>query len=295
MQKMFIDIHAHAYRKPFFQLPGRTPWPSPDQLIEFYDQHEVEKAVLLPLIGPEFYLPQANEDILEAAERFPGRFIPFCNIHPKAMWNDHFTKLEDVFKQYRDAGCKGVGEVICNMSFFDPFMTNLFRAIEEMQWPMTIHVAHRYGRCYGIYDEPGLPGLAETLQRFPGMKIFAHSQTFWAEIGTLTHPHERAGYPKGKVIEGVVPKLLRKYDNLYGDLSAGSGCNALTRDEEFAVKFLNEFQDKLMFGIDICSAPGEPHHVGLINFLKKLLAEGKISQTVFNKIAKENAVRLLGL
>ena len=50
-----------------------------------------------------------------------------------------------------------------------------------------------------------------------------------------------------------------------------------------------------MFGIDICSAPGEPHHVGLINFLKKLLAEGKISQTVFNKIAKENAVRLLGL
>ena len=38
MQKMFIDIHAHAYRKPFFQLPGRKPWPNPDQLIEFYDK-----------------------------------------------------------------------------------------------------------------------------------------------------------------------------------------------------------------------------------------------------------------
>ena len=108
-------------------------------------------------------------------------------------------------------------------------------------------------------------------------------------------PFDRAGYPTGKVVEGAVPKLFRKYPNLYGDLSAGSGCNALTRDEEYAVKFLNEFQDRLMFGIDICSAPGEPHHISLINFLKKLKSEGKISEVVFNKIAKENAVRLLGL
>ncbi len=291
---MFIDIHAHAFRKPFLQKPPRKPWPNPDQLIEFYDRHEIEKAVLLPLIGPEFYLPQANEDILEAAERFPGRFIPFCNIHPKAVSNFEHTKLEDVMKLYRDAGCKGIGEVICNMSFFDPFMTNLFRAIEILEWPMTIHVAHRYGCCYGIYDDPGLPGLDATLSLYPGMKVFAHSQTFWAEIAKLEVPGDRAGYPKGKVIEeGAVPKLFRKHPNLYGDLSAGSGCNALTRDEDYAVQFLNEFQDRLMFGIDICCAPNDEQHTGLIVFLKKLLAEGKISQTVFNKVARENALRLL--
>ena len=50
-----------------------------------------------------------------------------------------------------------------------------------------------------------------------------------------------------------------------------------------------------MFGIDICSAPSDTEHTLLINFLKKLLAEGKISQTVFNKIARENAIRLLNL
>ena len=292
---MFIDIHAHAYRKPFAQIDGRRPWPNPDQLIEFYDRHGVEKAVLLPLIGPEFYGPQANEDILEAAERFPGRFIPFCNVHPRAMWNDPHTNLTDIFKQYRDAGCKGVGEVICNMSFFDPFMTNFFKAVENMEWPMTIHMAHRYGRCYGIYDEPGMPGLDETLTRFPGMKVFAHSQAFWAEISQLELPGDRADYPTGKVIEGAVPKLMRRHPNLYGDLSAGSGCNALTRDEEYAIKFLNEFQDRLMFGIDICSAPDDSEHTLLINFLNKLKAEGKISETVFNKIARENAIRLLGL
>jgi predicted TIM-barrel fold metal-dependent hydrolase len=289
---MFIDIHAHAFRKPFFQLAGRRPWPNPDQLIEFYDQHEIEKAVLHPLIGPEFYLPQSNEDILEAAERFPGRFIPFCNVHPRAMWNDPFTKLEEVFKQYRDAGCKGVGEVICNMSFFDPFMTNLFRAIEVMEWPMTIHLAHRYGRCYGIYDEPGLPGLDETLSRFPGMKVFAHSQTFWAEISQLSMPYERAGYPTGKVVEGAVPKLFRKFPNLYGDLSAGSGCNALTRDEEYAVKFLNEFQDRLCFGTDICYAKQE---LPLAGFLIDLKKSGRISEEVFEKIARGNIKRLLNI
>ncbi|HHV03520.1 MAG TPA: hypothetical protein GXX64_06390, partial [Bacteroidales bacterium] len=82
---MFIDIHAHAYRRPFLQIPSAKPWPTPAQLIEFYDRADIEKAVLLPLIGPEFYLPQANEDILEAAEQYPGRFIPFCNIHPRAI------------------------------------------------------------------------------------------------------------------------------------------------------------------------------------------------------------------
>ena len=293
---MFIDIHAHAYRKPFLQMPGRAPWPNADDLIEFYDRHEIEKAVLHPLIGPEYYLPQANEDILEAAEKHPGRFIPFCNIHPRAVGNFEHTRLEEVFKQYRDAGCKGVGEVICNMRFDDPFMTNLFRAIEIMQWPMTIHMGHALGHCYGIYDDPGLPGLDLTLSMYPGMKIFAHSQTFWAEIGKLDLVGDRAGYPKGKIVEeGAVPRLLRKHPNLYGDLSAGSGCNALTRDEDYAVKFLNEFQDRLMFGIDICSAPKDEQHTGLIRFLKKLLSENKISQTVFDKIARGNAIRLLDL
>lgn len=292
---MFIDIHAHAYRKPFLQLDGRAPWPTPDQLIEFYDELGVEKAALLPLIGPEFYLPQANEDILEAAERFPGRFIPYCNIHPQAICNETNAPLSDVFKKYKDAGCRGVGEVICNMSFHDPFMVNFFSEVEKAGLPLTFHLAHRIRGCYGIYDEAGLPGLDETLYRFQGINFCGHSMAFWAEIGQLEKPYDRALYPTGKVVEGVLPKLMRKHPNLYGDMSAGSGCNAFTRDEEFAVKFIHEFQDRLMFGIDICSAPTMEAHGKLAQFLKKLLNEGKITSTVFDKLARENAKRLLNL
>jgi len=60
-------------------------------------------------------------------------------------------------------------------------------------------------------------------------------------------------YPKGPVKSPMrVPYLLKKYSNLYGDLSAGSGFNAISRDPECGYKFLEEFQDKLLFGTDIC-------------------------------------------
>ena len=159
---------------------------------------------------------------------------------------------------------------------------------------MTFHLAHRLGGCYGIYDEPGLPGLAETLQRYPNLKMLGHSQTFWAEISVLDTVYDRAGYPKGKVIEGAVPKLMRRFPNLYGDLSAGSGCNALMRDEEYAVQFLTEFQDRLCFGMDVCQEPSDVN-ARLVYFLLKLRDEKKISEEIFQKVARENILKLLGL
>ena len=104
----------------------------------------------------------------------------------------------------------------------------------------------------------------------------------------------RAGYPTGKVTEGRVPQLMRKYPNLYGDLSAGSGFNALSRDIDYAVKFLNEFQDKLMFGTDI-AYPNMEDLSCLIDLLEDLKAKGRISSAVFNKVMRENAIRILGL
>ena len=89
-----------------------------------------------------------------------------------------------------------------------------------------------------------------------------------------------------------MPRLFRQYPNLYGDLSAGSGCNALKRDPEYAVKFLDEFQDRLLFGTDIC-APDTP--TPLVDFLLDLRQSGRISEAVFQKVARENAIRLLKL
>ena len=124
--------------------------------------------------------------------------------------------------------------------------------------------------------------------------MLGHSQTFWAEIGELDMVYDRAGYPKGKVKEGTVPKLMRRFPNLYGDLSAGSGANALMRDEEYAVKFLTEFQDRLCFGMDVCLEPTDAN-AKLAYFLIKLRDEKKISEEIFRKVARENISKLLGL
>jgi len=290
---MFIDIHAHAYRKPGPPRNGKQQFSTPEQLIKRYEEIGIEKAVLLPLVSPEVYLPQSNEDILEMAENFPGRFIPFCNVDPRALTNSADAPLGDLLRYYRDQGCRGIGEVMPNLPFLHPMVQNLFKHVQEVGFPLIFDISDRIGGDYGLYDDVGLPQLECCLQRFPKLIILGHGPAFWAEIGQLEKPADRAGYPKYPIKkEGVVPKLFRRYPNLYGDLSAGSGYNALARDPDYAVKFLNEFPDRLLFGTDIC-APDMP--TPLVDFLSKLKKARKISGLVFNKIARENAICLLKL
>lgn len=303
----YIDIHGHCVQEHFVPCPpgwaGSTPdkpynlISDPDDMLEFYEMHGIEKGVILPLCNAEnAFQSQSNEEVLHIAETHPGRFIPFCNIDPRNYHNSMRSPFADGLKWYRDKGCKGLGEMCCNLHFLDPRVQALFKAAEEVGFPVTFHMAPFTGNNYGLVDQPGMPELEESLQRFPKLRFFGHSQAFWAEIGKYKGQHARFTYPTGPVEEGRLPELMRKYPNLCGDLSANSGCNALMRDRKYAAKFLTEFQDRLMFGLDICSPELEraaPHK--LPKFLRELLASGEISETVFNKVARENAVRILGL
>jgi len=291
---MFIDIHVHTRSIPGYPRNGKPAYATPEELIKRYDAVGIEKGVLLPGVSPECsYVPQSNEEILEVCKTFPGRFIPFCNIDPRALQNSADAPLNKILQYYRDKGCKGIGEITANLAFTDPKTLNLFKHAEDVGLPITFHIAHCFDNVYGLYDDPGLPQLEQCLQMFPKLKLFGHSQSFWAEMAPLKNISDRASYPSGLVtVEGAVPKLLRKYSNLYGDLSAGSGCNALKRDPEYAIKFLDEFQDRLFFGTDIC-APDTP--TPLVDFLLELRKQQKISETVFQKVARENAIRVLEL
>ena len=290
---MFIDIHAHAYRRPEPMLDDEAWFSKPEQVIARYDQIGIEKGVLLPLVSPEVYIPQSNEDVAEFAERFPGRFIPFCNIDPRAMSNSRDAPLGDLLRYYRDRGFRGIGEVMPNLPFLDPLVQNLFRHVEDVGFPLIFDISDRIGGTYGLYDDPGLGQLERCLQRFARLQILGHGPAFWSEIAQLEDVSQRAGYPSHPVREeGRVPELLRKYDNLWGDLSAGSGYNALARDPEYAVSFLNEFQDRLLFGTDICAPDSK---LPLAAFLQNLKNNGKLSPTAFEKIARTNAIRVIGL
>jgi len=99
--------------------------------------------------------------------------------------------------------------------------------------------------------------------------------------------------PTGPIeAEGVMPKLLRRYPNLYGDLSDPNPHNALARDPQYGPKFITEFQDRLLFGTDMCWA-GMP--LPMVDLLLEWRDTKKISEEIFNKVARENAVRLFDL
>jgi predicted TIM-barrel fold metal-dependent hydrolase len=93
------------------------------------------------------------------------------------------------------------------------------------------------------------------LEKYPKVNFLGHAQTWWAHIDRHYRDDVAQLYPKGPVTPGgLTDRYLADYGNMYADLSAGSGLNALTRDEDFARDFLTRHQDKLVFGSD-CSDP----------------------------------------
>lgn len=299
----FIDSHGHCvleYYVPYQSGPlkGRHQISNPTDMLEFYECHGIEKGVIHPLGNAENGLQsQSNEEVLEIARRYPGRFIPFCNVDPRNMFNSSKSPFADVLRWYRDKGCRGLGEIACNLPFTDGRVQALFKAAEEVGFPVTFHMAPFAENNFGLVDEDGLPGLELSLRRYPQLRFFGHSQAFWAELEQNLGPDRRFGNPAGQIQnEGRVQELMRKYPNLCGDLSAWSGYNALARDRAYAAKFLTEFQDRLLFGLDICSPEAErksPRQLPAL--LRDMLASGEISETVFNKVARENAIRILGI
>ena len=121
------------------------------------------------------------------------------------------------------------------------------------------------------------------LKKYPDVKVIGHSQTFWCEISKIDSESDRNAYTKGKIIEGRLPELLRNFDNLYCDLSAGSGANAMMRDPEYAAKFCIEFCDRILYGCDITSAD-ITYQYTFAKFLDRLVEDNRISENIYKKI-----------
>ncbi len=287
-----IDIHTHVG----FGRSSLRDEPAVDEneLLRRMDEFGVEKAVILPSGSPEGdFFCFTVEDALEVYHRHPDRIIPFYKPDPRNGNNGPDTDFSWVLEEYKEAGCKGVGEITANLYIDDPLYKNLFYQCGNAGLPMIFHLAVKIGGVYGPADDMGLPRLEKMLFELPDTIFIGHAMAFWSEISSEVDEETRGYYPKGPVKSpGRVPKLLKKYPNLYGDLSAESGSNAISRDPKYGYEFLEQFQDKLLFGTDIDQIN---LRVPIVPYLKNALNEGKISKTAFDKITKENAEKLLGL
>ena len=291
-----IDIHAHTIAGTGINRMGtNTSFATPEQLLEIYKKLGVQMGVILPTVNLECAdRIQSNEDVMLIADKYSGRFSWFCNIDPRMGKNSPDCDLSYFIEYYKRHGAKGVGEICANLYFDDPYVENLFYHCEKNDMPVIFHIAPKRGGCYGLIDELGLYRMEKELAKFPHLKFIGHSQPFWAEISADINEENRNTYPKGGVRPGRIVELMRRYPNLFGDLSADSGYNALTRDPKFGYEFIEEFQDRLFYGTDICAPENiNENFVKLSSWLDEAVADGKITREAYMKVSRENALNLL--
>lgn len=231
-----------------------------------------------------------NDTAREAAAQAPETYHWMCNLD--------YTQPETVYDRLsalKAQGAVGVGEFAVNRWIDDEFIEAVFSAAEKLGLPVLAHMSPEQGFNYGIADRPGLPLLEQALKKYPGLTFIGHSQPFWHEMSGDASADKiaRNSWGAGAVTPGGrLWTLFRECPNLYGDLSANSGGNALMRDEANGLAFLDEFQDRLMFGSDMCNTEMV---FPLGAWLDKMLDEGKLSQKVYDKVCFQNAARVLGV
>jgi len=274
-----IDFHTHIGK-----LYTTRPRFTPRKLISRMDQLGIDRAVVLPIENPEethFYV--TTEQVLRAARRYRDRLIPFCNVDPR-RGNPRTFDPYPIMENYVSRGCQGFGELLAGLPLDHPLMQRIYRAAGQLGIPIVLHI-DRY-RCI---DQPGLPRLEQMARKYPKTVFIGHGPHWWAEISADAGEEDRQAYPSGPVKPGGrVHQLLQSLPNIYADISANSGYNALARDPQHAKRFLEQNQDKLLFGTDLL---WERQEIRILDLLEKL----EISSKALHKILHKNAEKLLNL
>jgi predicted TIM-barrel fold metal-dependent hydrolase len=210
---------------------------------------------------------------------------------------------EQVLTQAVKNGAQGFGEMKFHVAADGPELRRIYALAAELRVPILIHfqeVDHTPGE--GTWATGYAKTFDAMLKAYPRTTFIGHADAFWANVSA--DYRNEAVYPGGPVKRGgVTDKWLGDYPNLFADMSAVSGNNALARDAAFAADFLQRHQDKLLFGSD-CSCrdgrgagydnPAAPQMKGKCVARETLtLIERSASPQVFRKIVWENAQRLL--
>lgn len=152
-------------------------------------------------------------------------------------------------EKYLKLGAAIIGELKYSVECDSPEMQKIYQLAQEYDVPVLMHWQHE------TYNY-GFERFYKMLEKYPKVNFIGHAQTWWANIDK-NHTDQSVLYPTGPVTSGgITDQYLRDYPNMFGDLSAGSGLNALTRDEAHAKLFLERHQDKLLYGSDCDDSSG---------------------------------------
>ena len=183
-------------------------------------------------------------------ERRPGHFVRSVSTDPSAAGADKL--LRDALK----AGAVSIGEMKYHVALDSPEMRRVYDIAAEMNAPVMMHIQNFPHFDGEMPYNTGYPQFDKVLRAYPRTKFIGHGDSFWAHISADV-PADR-GYPGGPIkAGGLTDKWLSDFPNLYGDMSANSGNNALSRDPAFSTRdFIARHKDKLIFGSDAVAPMG---------------------------------------
>jgi predicted TIM-barrel fold metal-dependent hydrolase len=222
-----------------------------------------------------------NESVQAVARAYPGEF--FFGANEVTDLPGARGEIEQALK----AGAKVIGEQKFGVECDSPESQELYALAEKYGVPVLLHFQHK---MYNL----GIERFPAMLEKFPKVNFIAHAQTFWANIDK-NHADQAVLYPKGPVTPGgLTDVMLTKYPNFYGDMSAGSGLNAMMRDEEQARGFLARHAETLMYGSDCPDVEGAGEKctgTGILAAIRRLAPTKEVKR----KILYGNAKRLFRL
>jgi uncharacterized protein len=264
-----IDIHQHTHY-----------WGRDDTGLVLHQQAlGATKTVLLPggtYDGLEGYI-YSNESCLALVRRYPDRFVMFANETTQA------PDARATIEKYLKLGAIGIGEQKFRVESDSVYSQRMAELAQEYNVPLLLHF--QYGKFNTNFAR-----FERMLEKYPRVNFIGHAQTVW---GNIDRNHDQSVlYPTGKVTQGgLTDRWLRDYPNFFADLSAGSGLNSVTRDEEHARGFFERHQNKLLYGSDcqdVDTKVKECCGIRMIEAIRRLA-----SPVVARKLLYENAKRVL--
>lgn len=220
---------------------------------------------------------------LNYVERAPDRFI--LGYAPDPRKPEAIDRLRAAVSIY---DVKVYGELKLRMMYDNPDALAMYRACGELSLPVTVHIDYEIPSknswpWTSYWYGGGIEAFERAVAACPETVFLGHAPGFWAHISGDGRYAEEA-YPDGAVAPGgKLISMLRTYPNLYCDISAGSGYNALARDQEHALRFIDEFQKKILYARDYF----DTRH-------QELLRSLNLDKNVLEKIFFRNSLTLLG-
>lgn len=272
-----------------------------ERYLENMELNGIEKTWLLSWECPENDFPPANLDVCVAglsgddsgpipfslcmlyAQRAPEKFV--LGYAPDPRRPDAVRRLKSAVKHYNVKVC---GELKIRMIYDNHDALELFRFCGENQLPVIFHLQYpgktlEYWNNRREWYGGDMDTVEAMLKKCPDTIFLGHAQAFWANISKDDRGLSTE-YPQGEVVRGGrLECLLRKYDNLYCDCSAGSCHNALSRDPDYTRDFVLEFQDRLLYARD----QFDSIHAGLFESMG-------LPEDVLKKVFYQNAEKLIG-